>query len=58
MRRTMSWALYMGSFWPLMTLAGGASLALVLWFGGRDVVGGRLTHRRVRAVHRLPDDPD
>jgi ATP-binding cassette, subfamily B, multidrug efflux pump len=43
MRRTMSWALYMGSFWPLMTLAGGASLALVLWFGGRDVVGGRLT---------------
>jgi ATP-binding cassette subfamily B multidrug efflux pump len=43
MRRTMSWALYMGSFWPLMTLAGGASLALVLWFGGRDVIGGRLT---------------
>jgi ATP-binding cassette, subfamily B, multidrug efflux pump len=43
MRRTMSWALYMGSFWPLMTLAGGASLALVLWFGGRDVVSGRLT---------------
>ena len=43
MRRTMSWAFYMGSFWPLMTLAGGASLALVLWFGGRDVVGGRLS---------------
>jgi ATP-binding cassette subfamily B protein len=43
MRRTMSWALYMGSFWPLMTLAAGASLALVLWFGGRDVVSGRLT---------------
>ncbi|HEU0075005.1 MAG TPA: ABC transporter ATP-binding protein [Dehalococcoidia bacterium] len=43
MRRTMSWALYMGSFWPLMTLAGGASLALVLWFGGRDVIGGRLS---------------
>jgi ATP-binding cassette subfamily B protein len=43
MRRTMSWALYMGSFWPLMTLAAGASLALVLWFGGRDVIAGRLT---------------
>jgi len=43
MRRTMSWALYMGSFWPMMTLAGGASLALVLWFGGRDVIDGRLT---------------
>jgi ATP-binding cassette, subfamily B, multidrug efflux pump len=43
MRRTMSWAFYMGSFWPLMTLAGGSSLALVLWFGGRDVVSGRLT---------------
>ena len=43
MRRTMSWALYMGSFWPMMTLAAGASLALVLWFGGRDVVSGRLT---------------
>jgi ATP-binding cassette subfamily B protein len=43
MRRTMSWALYMGSFWPMMTLAAGASLALVLWFGGRDVISGRLT---------------
>jgi ATP-binding cassette subfamily B protein len=43
MRRTMSWSYYMGAFWPLMSLAGGASLALVLWFGGRDVVDGRLT---------------
>jgi ATP-binding cassette subfamily B protein len=29
--------------WPLMILAAGASTALVLWFGGRDVVAGRLT---------------
>jgi ATP-binding cassette subfamily B multidrug efflux pump len=43
MRRTMTWALYMGSFWPLMTLAAGASLALVLWFGGRDVAAGRMS---------------
>ncbi|HEX5368336.1 MAG TPA: ABC transporter ATP-binding protein [Dehalococcoidia bacterium] len=43
MRRTMSWSLYMGSFWPMMTFAAGASLVLVLWFGGRDVVAGRLT---------------
>ncbi len=43
MRRTMTWAIYMGAFWPLMTLVAGASIALVLWFGGRDVVAGRLT---------------
>ena len=43
MRRMMSWALYMGSFWPLMSLAAGASIALVLWFGGREVVAGQLT---------------
>jgi ATP-binding cassette subfamily B multidrug efflux pump len=43
MRRTMVWALYMGSFWPMMTLAAGGSIALVLWFGGNDVVSGRIT---------------
>lgn len=43
MRRTMVWALYMGSFWPLMTFAGGASIALVLWFGGQDAVVGQIT---------------
>jgi ATP-binding cassette, subfamily B, multidrug efflux pump len=43
MRRTMSWAYYMGAFWPLMSVAGGASLVLVIWFGGRDVVAGTLT---------------
>ena len=43
MRRTMVWALYMGSFWPLMTFAAGGSIALVLWFGGQDVVSGRIT---------------
>ena len=43
MQRTMSWAIYMGAFWPLMIFAGGASIALVLWFGGREVVSGRLT---------------
>ena len=43
MRRTMSWAMYMGAFWPFMIFVGNFSLALVLWFGGRDVVGGNLT---------------
>ncbi len=43
MRRTMSWAFYMGAFWPLMMTVAGASVALVLWFGGRDVVNGQMT---------------
>ena len=43
MRLTMSWAFYMGAFWPLMVFAGGASTALVLWFGGHEVVAGDLT---------------
>lgn len=43
MRRTMSWAYYMAAFWPLMSVAGGASIALVIWFGGRDVAAGNLT---------------
>jgi ATP-binding cassette subfamily B protein len=43
MHRTMSWAFYMGAFWPLMIFLAEASVALVLWFGGRDVVSGRLT---------------
>jgi ATP-binding cassette subfamily B protein len=43
MDRTMSWALYMGAFWPLMIFVAGASVALVLWVGGHDVVAGRLT---------------
>jgi ATP-binding cassette subfamily B protein len=43
MRRMMTWALYVGAFWPLMTLAAGGSIALILWFGGTDVVSGRIT---------------
>jgi ATP-binding cassette subfamily B protein len=43
MRLTMNWALYMGAFWPLMTLCAGGSVALVLWFGGREVVAGGMT---------------
>jgi ATP-binding cassette subfamily B multidrug efflux pump len=43
MGRTMSWAVYMGAFWPIMTFVASGSIALVLWFGGRDVVSGRLT---------------
>lgn len=43
MRRTMAWAYFMAAFWPLMTVAGGASLALVIWFGGRDVAAGNLS---------------
>ena len=43
MRRSMSWAYYTAGFWPLMTVAAGASTAVVLWFGGHDVVAGRIT---------------
>src|SRR6185436_1789608 len=43
MRRTMSWAMYMGAFWPFMIFIGNFSLAMILWFGGNDVVSGRLT---------------
>jgi len=43
MGRTMSWAVYMGAFWPLMIFVAGASTALVLWFGGKDVVAGQMT---------------
>jgi ATP-binding cassette subfamily B protein len=43
MRLTMSWAMYMGAFWPLMVFAAGASTALVLWFGGNKVIDGSMT---------------
>jgi ATP-binding cassette subfamily B protein len=43
MRRMMNWALYLGAFWPMMTFASGASIALVLWFGGKDAVSGRIS---------------
>jgi ATP-binding cassette subfamily B protein len=43
MRRTMSWAMYMGAFWPFMIFIGNFSLALILWFGGNDVVDGQIT---------------
>jgi ATP-binding cassette subfamily B protein len=43
MKRSMSWAYYTAGLWPLMTVAAGASTALVLWFGGHDVVSGRIT---------------
>ncbi|MPZ50751.1 MAG: ATP-binding cassette domain-containing protein [Dehalococcoidia bacterium] len=43
MRRTMNWAVYMGAFWPLMIFCAGASVVLVLWFGGRAVVAGEMT---------------
>ncbi len=43
MRRSMSWAYYTAAMWPLMEVLTGASLVLVLWFGGHDVVSGRIT---------------
>lgn len=43
MKRSLSWAYYTGAMWPLMAAMAGASTALVLWFGGRDVVSGRIT---------------
>ena len=43
MGRALSLARYTSGLFPVMILAGGASTALVLWFGGRDVVSGRIT---------------
>ncbi len=43
MKRSLSWAYYTGAMWPLMAAMAGASTALVLWFGGHDVVSGRIT---------------
>ena len=43
MRRTMSLARYTSALFPVMILATGAATALVVWFGGRDVVAGRIT---------------
>ena len=43
MRRSMSWAYYTAALWPLMAVLTGASAVLVLWFGGHDVVSGRIT---------------
>jgi ATP-binding cassette subfamily B protein len=42
-RRSMSWAYYTAAMWPLMAVLTGASTILVLWFGGHDVVAGRIT---------------
>jgi ATP-binding cassette subfamily B multidrug efflux pump len=43
MRRSMSWAYYVSMFWPLMQVAAGGTTALVIWFGGHDVVSGDIT---------------
>ncbi len=43
MRRSMSWAYYTSAMWPLMAVLTGASTILVLWFGGHDVVSGKIT---------------
>ena len=43
MRRTMSLAHYTSALFPVMILATGAATALVVWFGGHDVVAGRIT---------------
>jgi ATP-binding cassette subfamily B protein len=43
MRRSLRLARYTSGLFPIMILATGASTALVLWFGGRDVVSGRIT---------------
>ncbi|MSQ23947.1 MAG: ABC transporter ATP-binding protein [Chloroflexi bacterium] len=42
-RRAMSWARFSAGLIALTTVAGGASLSLVLWFGGHSVVEGRLS---------------
>jgi ATP-binding cassette subfamily B multidrug efflux pump len=43
MSRAMSLATYLAILFPLSIVATGASIALVLWFGGHDVVSGRIS---------------
>ena len=43
LKRTMAWAYYAAAFWPVMVMATGSSVILVLWFGGRGVVAGQLS---------------
>ena len=43
MTRSMSYAYFSSAFFPVMVLATGAGTILVLWFGGHDVVSGRIT---------------
>ncbi|MEZ4503337.1 MAG: ABC transporter ATP-binding protein [Dehalococcoidia bacterium] len=43
MGRSLTLARYTSGLFPVMILASGVSTGLVLWFGGRDVVSGRIT---------------
>jgi ATP-binding cassette subfamily B multidrug efflux pump len=43
MRRAMHLAGYVSGLYPLMVLLTGAGTILVVWFGGHDVVNGRIT---------------
>ena len=43
-----------GLFYPSLTFLLGVGALVVLWLGGREVIAGRLTDRRVRRLQRLP----
>ena len=43
-----------GLFYPSLTFLLGVGALVVLWLGGREVIAGRLTRRRVRRLQRLP----
>lgn len=43
MDRNVGLAKVSGLFFPLLTMLGGAALAVALWIGGRGIVAGRLT---------------
>jgi ATP-binding cassette subfamily B protein len=43
MGKSMSLALYTSGLFPVMIAVTGGSTALVLWFGGQDVLSGRIT---------------
>ncbi|MDP6604738.1 MAG: ABC transporter ATP-binding protein [Dehalococcoidia bacterium] len=43
MRRALSFGRWVSGFFPMMILATGIGTALVIWFGGRDVVAGDIT---------------
>lgn len=42
-RRSMSWAHFSAGLWSFFAVGAGLPVVLVLWFGGHDVVSGRIT---------------
>ena len=53
-RRNQGLIRLQAAFYPTLTLCFGLSGLLVLWFGGQDVMTGRLTLGRIRRIRPVP----